>query len=41
MDAVSGLGKESSIPEEVMMMILIMGSLKRERYEKRQREIRL
>jgi hypothetical protein len=41
MDALSGLGKELSIPDGVMMMMMIMGSLKRELYEKRQREIRL
>jgi hypothetical protein len=41
MDALSGLGKELSIPDEVMMMMMIMGSFKRERYEKRHREIRL
>jgi hypothetical protein len=40
MDALSGLGKELSIPDGVMMM-MIMGFLKRELYEKRQREIRL
>jgi hypothetical protein len=42
MDALSGLGKELSIPDGVMMMMMmIVGSLKRELYEKRQREIRL